>query len=405
MRDRRAAPTRARRKITVILVILVITGIGFTTYYAGWLRSGHVHLAASGSADHQQVTLPASPSQTASSTPRPTARPRHRHRHRHPKPGHSPKATHSARPAPSSTPTPAPGTSSGPPPTHPKGCGLNPHACGYPDSTNTGVPAGTVLRKVPGQVTKGPGWHWDPRGWIVASRPGAVISNISVNATISVNAPNVTIKNSYVNCTGKCDFNIILRNTSTGAVANANNTVIENSTITDTSDTSASGIAGEGVFNTKVLRDNISNVATGVLFSGGSGLIENTYIHNLAVCCGYHNEDFQTTSDGNATLEHNTLFNQAGQTSNVQITQDFGPQSHVTVDNNLLAGGGWSIYGGDTGVGQSKPASYIRITNNRLSNLFFRKCGYYGWLTAFSSRAAGNVASGNIWDATGKPAH
>src|SRR6266536_2825090 len=40
-------------------------------------------------------------------------------------------------------------------------CVTVPHACGFPDATNTGVPGGTALRSVPGQVSSGPGWHFD----------------------------------------------------------------------------------------------------------------------------------------------------------------------------------------------------------------------------------------------------
>ena len=39
----------------------------------------------------------------------------------------------------------------------PGNCIPVPHACGFPDGTNTGVPSGTALRSVPGQVSSGPG--------------------------------------------------------------------------------------------------------------------------------------------------------------------------------------------------------------------------------------------------------
>ena len=262
------------------------------------------------------------------------------------------------------------------------------------------------MRKVPQQVKSGPGWYWDPRGWIVADKPGAVIGHISVDATVSVEAPNVTITDSYLTCTGGCEFNVIIRDKTTDGGIDASNAVIEDSTIADTSRTSPVGIEAEVVSNTRVLRDNIWGEGAGVLFAGGGGEIADSYIHDLAVCCGFHNEDFQTTAGGNAVLEHNTLFNQESQTATVMIAQDFGTQTKVTVDGNLMAGGGWSVYGGDTGEQAGKAAAtYIHITNNRLSSLFYGNCGYYGWLTAFNSPpGAGNVIGGNYWDSTGKPA-
>ncbi|HET6210893.1 MAG TPA: hypothetical protein VFD94_10945, partial [Jatrophihabitans sp.] len=47
-----------------------------------------------------------------------------------------------------------------------RNCIVSPSGCGYPDASNTGVPASMVLKAVPSQVSSGPGWHWDSRGWV-----------------------------------------------------------------------------------------------------------------------------------------------------------------------------------------------------------------------------------------------
>jgi hypothetical protein len=407
---RRQTTRHARRKSKTKTSIAMLLAVGLTgaIAYGGWrVSQPTASVALLESAPHSLATSLSSSAAHAGFTRGEFGRGRHRHRH-HAQPSDSPRPSLS----PSLSPSPSPSTVPAPGPSAPgqsgsqtTGCAGDPHACGYPDSSNTGVPAGVQLQRVPGQITSGPGWHWDPRGWISITKPGTVVSGISVNATVSVEAPDVTIKDSYINCTGGCDFNVIIRTTATGAEANANNTVIEDSTITDTSATSPVGIEAEEVSNTQVLRDNISAEGTGVLFAGGGGVLADSYIHDLAQCCGFHNEDFQSTAGGNATLSHNTLFNAASQTADIIIAQDFGGQSNVTIDNNLLAGGGWSVYGGDTGNNESSPATGIRITNNRLSDMFYKNCGYYGWLAAFNTPAAsGNVASGNYWDATGKPA-
>src|SRR5262249_5379141 len=62
-------------------------------------------------------------------------------------------------------------------------CFSSPHSCGYPDPTNTGVPAGVLLT---------------PSGSVSISTPGAVVSGLEVNGTISINASNVTVENSRV---------------------------------------------------------------------------------------------------------------------------------------------------------------------------------------------------------------
>ena len=60
-------------------------------------------------------------------------------------------------------------------------CAAAPSACGYPDATNTGVPAGTALLTVPGQVSSGPGWHYDPRGWVEVTGNGATLTGLDVD--------------------------------------------------------------------------------------------------------------------------------------------------------------------------------------------------------------------------------
>jgi hypothetical protein len=390
---------RSRRVVRTSVAALVGIALLGAISYGGYRVSHSVATVVTRVASSHGLA-PRAGTEAAVGAPAGSRRGRHHHRHLAPSPSTSPSSTPPGSPSPSQS---APGASGNGSAT---GCGANPGACGYPDAASTGVPAGTSLRSVPGQVTSGDGWHWDPRGWLSITKPGTVLSGISIDATISVEAPNVTIKDSYINCTGGCLFNIIIRTTSTGAVADANNTTIEDSTITDTDGTSPVGIEAETVSNTQVLRDNISGEGSGVLFAGGGGTVQDSYIHDLAQCCGFHNEDFQSTADGNATISHNTMFNSAGQTATIMITHDFGSQSNVTINNNLLAGGGYSIYGGDTGVNSGAPATDIRITNNRLSSLYYQQCGFYGWLTAFNvPAAAGNVVSGNIWDATGKPAN
>src|SRR5260370_1001360 len=83
-------------------------------------------------------------------------------------------------------------------PQAPAGCAAAPSSCGYPDATNTGITPGTTLKTVPGQVSSGPGWHFDPRGWVQADGAGAVLSGLSLPYNINVTAPGEMIKNGQV---------------------------------------------------------------------------------------------------------------------------------------------------------------------------------------------------------------
>jgi hypothetical protein len=67
------------------------------------------------------------------------------------------------------------------------------------------------------------------------------------------------------------------------------------------------------------------------------------------------------------------------------------------VDDNLIAGGAYAIYGGQD---SSQPGSgaHVVITNNRFSTLYFSSCGQLGYDIHFAGNLPGDVWSGNIWD-------
>ena len=303
-----------------------------------------------------------------------------------------------------------------------RNCISTPHQCGFPDGTNTGVSAGTHLTVVPQGLPNcsspttenctpptngsvGKGWYWDYRGYLVAATTGAVIQDVSTAGTIDIRAPNVTVRDTLVDCAcGQSGYDVIIRDTDTGAVANADNATIEDSTLTDSTDSTYADVVEEsGVGGMKILRSNLSGAGNGVHNGDGgpSDLIEDSYIHNLANCCGFHDEDVHIDSGGPMVMIHNTFLNQLDQTASVIINQDAPPPpSNITIEDNLLAGGDYSIYGGDAGSAYSGPATYIRIINNRLSPIYFSKIGQWGWLAIYDHNT-GNVCSGNINDATG----
>ena len=268
--------------------------------------------------------------------------------------------------------------------------------CPSPTTKNCGPPANGSL---------GQGWVWDHRGFLRVVTPGAVVQDISVTSTIDIRAPNVTVRDTLVNCScGRGGYEVIIRDTDTGAVENADNTTIEDSTLMDsTGSTYADVVEESGVGGMKILRSNLSGAGNGVHNGDGStpDLIEDSYIHGLANCCGFHDEDVHIDTGGPIDMIHNTFLNELDQTATIIINQDAPPPpSHVTIDDNLLAGGGYAIYGGDGGSAYSGPATYIRITNNRLSSLYFPKIGEWGWLAIYDNNT-GNVCSGNVNDATG----
>ena len=74
-------------------------------------------------------------------------------------------------------------------------CAAAPSSCGYPGAANTGVPSGTVLKSVPGQVSSGPGWYYSAAGNnVIVTGKGTVLSGLYIPYNLQINASNVTVR-------------------------------------------------------------------------------------------------------------------------------------------------------------------------------------------------------------------
>ena len=69
------------------------------------------------------------------------------------------------------------------------------------------------------------------------------------------------------------------------------------------------------------------------------------------------------------------------------------PVANQTIENNLLAGGGYTIYAGN---GHGNTTSNIVIKGNRFGQLYYPKGGQFGPDAYFNPAGKGNVWSGNI---------
>lgn len=254
--------------------------------------------------------------------------------------------------------------------------------------------AGTTLVKVPEQKTSGPGWTWDSRGWVSINGDGAVFDGYDVRATIDVVADNVTIRNTRITLGGE-SFGIALRH--------SQNTTVERTEITAPDAGANRLLVGiKDIYGdsrgTRVLTSDISRTSTGVQID--AGLVQDNYIHDLGLKGGDHvNGTTSNAGTSQLILRHNTVFNRHNQTDAISLFQDFGPQSNRIIDNNLLAGGGYTIYAG-ANPGKESTATNIAVTNNRISRIYYPNGGSYGPVTAYTS-GGGNTFSGNIWDDTG----
>jgi hypothetical protein len=280
----------------------------------------------------------------------------------------------------------------------PLNCAASPHVCGFPDATNTGFSPTVHLVSVPSQVTSGPGWKYDTRGWVEVSGQGASLSGLNITTNLDISASNVTINNVNVVETGN-SFGISLRHTK--------NVTIENSDISspDNSGPNRLQVAIKDIYGdatgTTVTGNNIWNTSTAVQI--GEGTVTNNYIHNLAYYTGDHVNGIKSEGGdfGGLTITHNTVLNPVNQTDAIGLFENFGAQENCLISNNLIAGAGYTLYGG-ANTGKWIPTN-IKITGNRIARTYYPNGGSYGPYTAVVNGTNGDVWSGNIWDNTGAP--
>lgn len=287
-------------------------------------------------------------------------------------------------------------------------CASRPAKCGYPSNRNSGLKKKVrrttadgrrIVREVrfqtiPDDVRSGPGWRWDSRGFVQINGDETVFKNFIVKGTVDVLADNVAIKNVRVLVGGE-SFGIALRR--------ADNTKIKRCFVGPAKGERRLMVGIKDIYgdaqNTKIIRCNIYGTSTGIQI--GRGRIVRNFIHDLRYESGDHlNGITSNGSSGHLLVKRNTIFNSHDQTDAIGLFQDFGIEANRTIVGNLVAGGGYTIYGGE---GSGDRSSYnIKITNNRFSNIFYNRSGYYGHGTAFNRHGNGNVWSGNFWDHNGR---
>lgn len=244
-----------------------------------------------------------------------------------------------------------------PPPPPPPG--------GFPDASNTGVPAGTQLTTV---------------GGFTAATAGAVYDGLNVTGVITVTAPGVTIKNSKV------------RGIDLGGTADSDTSparlLIQDVEI----DCGGPGTKGIQENNFTAQRVNIHNCEDGSI-NKHNVTIEDSYIHDLATSSTAHNDGVQSYATHDIVIRHNRIYGVDTSAININNDVNGAHSTNVLVENNLLAGGAWTLY-------CPKPSTTnVRILNNAFSTIFYPKVGFFGSNTDCS----GETGSGNYIYETGAP--
>jgi hypothetical protein len=277
------------------------------------------------------------------------------------------------------------------------GCFATPSACGYPDATNSGVPAGTALTTVSS----------------VTLSAGQTLEGKTVTNGVRVTGANVTIRNSVIKTPsgGSGSTAIELGN-------GATNFTIEHSEVTGNG--SKTNAPESNVWNHynnagfRVIGSYLHGVPDNI--EGGVAEVRDSFIAVDAEYPGAHSEDIYLCG-ADANVQHSTLYNESDETSLIFGDGICGKGNAVTVENSLLAGGGYMLQPNSKGV--SAP---VRIINNRVgrclttahqdsgggyecasgkdANGFWPRGGHYGLDTELGSSA---VWSGNVWDDNSQP--
>jgi hypothetical protein len=288
--------------------------------------------------------------------------------------------TTSAAPTPTRPPTtPPPSTSAAPTPT-PTPATI---PGGYPDATNTG-PAAAGYRSFTAHAG---GWH--------ITTPG-VYSGYDVSGEVYIDVAGVTLQGFKIHG-GSANRELVL--------VRAGNAIIQDSEIHGESNTTAgaptNGIEnyGDGLI---VRRNNIYNLnSDGIrLAESRNDTIQDNYMHDwVASPTDSPHLDGIVPGESTAgpwTITHNTILMWSPGHMTSVLSFEGVPGKVVgpmKVDNNILAGGGYTISGGgDTNY------TGITFTNNRFSTKFSSNVGVYGIMTQ-SPRWG---TSGSLWGGTGQ---
>lgn len=265
----------------------------------------------------------------------------------------------------------------------------NLETCGWPGPTNTGAVAsscpGSALTVNSGSASR----------TITVSTAGTTISCQNITGCLNITAANVTVTNVKIACnSGK-----------TGTAANGTAAIFvddgASATVSHTEINAMNGVhaciwhqgtslsvtavncygADDGIFS---WADTSYSSTTGDHFT-----IADSYFHDFTVkTSNGHIDGYQTEGAGNGLIDHNTYLMTSDSGSNdtdsaVAIWDSLKSSHDITVQNNLIAGGGFAMYAEDYDPSESSPAGGASVTNivytgNKFSTHLFGCVGLYG---------------------------
>lgn len=206
---------------------------------------------------------------------------------------------------------------------------------------------------------------------------GAVLRDVRVRGRITIEADHVTLDNVYIDTD---DYY--------GILVWGRSARIENTTISGTRGATVAGLAYAPGGSFHARRINVFGSEDGVRLGSRSSL-RHSFIHGLQGDADSHYDSVTADGAHGWRITHNRILNHHGQTAAIWVGDPrYGPSSGIVRDN-LIGGGGYTIYAGH---GSRRG---IRVIDNRFTTKYFPRSGYWGLVADW--KRANNEWSGNRW--------
>jgi hypothetical protein len=261
---------------------------------------------------------------------------------------------------------------------------------------------GPLASPPPGSTSPGPDETGVPpkkklrvhRGDLIIRTPGQVVDGLEVHGKVSVEAPNVTIRNTRV---------IVPTGSETAGISNnkGNGPGMLISNVEVLAENAAPGVNGVVGHDFTLEGSEIHHVTDQVHITGSNVIVRDNWFHDNYHFASdpfqgggaSHDDSIQIIGGSNITIANNRFT--GAYNAGVQITQSIADVSGVTIRDNLLGGGGCTVNIAETGRG---PIRGMVIRDNRfLSDQRIDGCAI---IRPSSTKV---THSGNVWDATGRP--
>lgn len=259
--------------------------------------------------------------------------------------------------------------------------------CGWPSPDNTGPDLANCLDRKLVPVGNG-------TSAIVLNTPNQVVSCEKLQGPVLIQAANVTIKDSMVETkhgTGASGSAAITIDV--GASATITHVAVDGgnsvhaciwhqglSMIVDAVNCYGSN---DGIF--------AWNPTVGTSTQGSNYSISNSYFHDFTkATANGHDDGFQTEGSSHGFVNHNTYRMTTNSTSAIAIWDSRADSNDITVSNNLIAGGGFSVYAEDYNPGDGAPGNPSQVGGFSVTNILFED-------NSFSTILSGCVGKYGVW--------